>query len=276
MQGLKIININSLWGALLQSTNLKGFYFNLKKMKKNKLGFTWWAKDWASSEAVFELTLAERGLYRELIDLAMLNDNKVQLKINSFARKFNSNAGDVATIIKVLQNLKLLEIKDNEIFIPSCEPRLNLCRGGAKGGKVTQQSKPTSKPIDKPIDKPIAKPISKPVQPKQPAFKKNLVMESLVPFWNNPQFQEVWIDFEKVRAKKKAATSERAYKKLAKSLIEFCNGSLDDAIKVVSNSADSGWSDLYALKENRATKQTKQSNFNKNIEANKTRSWNQN
>jgi len=244
--------------------------------EKKKLGFTWWAKDWAASEAVFELTLAERGLYRELIDLAMLNDNKVQLKINSFARKFNANAGDVATIIKILENLQLIQVSDGMLFIPSCEPRLKLSRGGRAGGKATQSKKQAVKPIVKPTPKPIAKPISKPAQPKQPAFKKNLVMETLVPFWNNPQFQEAWIDFEKVRAKKKAATSERAYKKLAKSLIEYCNGSLDDAIKVVSNSADSGWSDLYALKENRAAKQPKESNFKKNVDANKTRSWNQN
>jgi hypothetical protein len=46
----------------------------------SKLGYTWYPKDWGNSDSVFELSLCERGLYREFIDFAMLNDNKTELK----------------------------------------------------------------------------------------------------------------------------------------------------------------------------------------------------
>ena len=55
----------------------------------SKLGYTWYPKDWNNSEAVFELTLQQRGLYRELIDLAMLNDNKIIIKSSVWVRKWN-------------------------------------------------------------------------------------------------------------------------------------------------------------------------------------------
>ena len=125
-----------------------------------KLGYTWYPKDWNNSEAVFELTLQQRGLYRELIDLAMMNDNKTIVKSSVWCRKWDISYDDLWEILETLKDLSLIEIPDNsledprwKLFIPSCEPRLNLVRGGRKGGK----NKPTPKPIVKPTPKPIAK-----------------------------------------------------------------------------------------------------------------------
>jgi hypothetical protein len=119
-----------------------------------KLGYTWYPKDWNNSEAVFELTLQQRGLYRELIDLAMLNDNKIKYNPIVWARKFASTEDEIELILVRLGELELIVDKDHTfLFIPSCEPRLNLVRGGRKGG----ENKPTPKPIVKPTPKPIAK-----------------------------------------------------------------------------------------------------------------------
>jgi hypothetical protein len=122
-----------------------------------KLGYTWYPKDWNTSEAVFELTLQQRGLYRELIDLAMLNDNKTVIKSNTWVRKWNIPHNDLWEILEILEELFLIKIGDNlldrTLFIPSCEPRLCLARGGKKGGK----SKPNPKPTLKPTLKPMAK-----------------------------------------------------------------------------------------------------------------------
>jgi len=119
-----------------------------------KLGYTWYPKDWGNSDSVFELTLIERGLYRELIDMAMLNDNKTILSLKLWARKFGSSEDEITGILITLENLKLIEIKGDILFIPSCESRLNLVRGGSNGGK---KSKPTPKPDSKPISKPTPK-----------------------------------------------------------------------------------------------------------------------
>lgn len=125
-----------------------------------KLGYTWYPKDWGNSESVFELNLTERGLYRELIDLSMLNDNKTEIKLDVWVRKFAIDLDSLKSILEKLLKLNLIEYKKDILFIPSCESRLKLVRGGSKGGK---NSKPIVKPIAKPfeslienIDKPIA------------------------------------------------------------------------------------------------------------------------
>jgi hypothetical protein len=120
-----------------------------------KLGYTWYPKDWGNSESVFELDLSERGLYRELIDLAMLNDNKVEVKKDVWQRKFAVSNIDLEAILLKLIRLNLIEINDNLLIIPSCESRLQLVRGGREGGK---NSKPISKPTSKPTHKPTHKP----------------------------------------------------------------------------------------------------------------------
>jgi len=135
-----------------------------------KLGYTWYPKDWGNSESVFELNLSERGLYRELIDLAMLNDNKTEIKLEVWSRKFAIDVDGLKSILGKLSILNLIKIEGDNLFIPSCESRLNLVRGGSNGGK---KSKPTVKPISKPfesldekIEKPIANQIEKEIESK--------------------------------------------------------------------------------------------------------------
>jgi hypothetical protein len=119
-----------------------------------KLGYTWYPKDWNNSDSVFELNLSQRGLYRELIDMAMLNDNKIEVNYTIWSRRWAIELNDLHLLLDDLIRLNLIQINDKFIFIPSCESRLNLVRGGSKGGS---KSKPTSKPLVKPTLKPIAK-----------------------------------------------------------------------------------------------------------------------
>lgn len=144
-----------------------------------KLGYTWYPKDWGNSDSVFELTLIERGLYRELIDMAMLNDNKTVLSLKLWARKFGSSEDEIEGILITLENLKLIEIKGDILFIPSCESRLNLVRGGSNGGKKS-----------KPIPKPYSKPMSKPT-PKQRETKRENKIESKCLFKDSELFDKV-------------------------------------------------------------------------------------
>lgn len=116
-----------------------------------KLGYTWYPKDWGNSESVFELSLSERGLYRELIDLAMMNDNKTEIKLDTWSRKFSVSVDELKSLLGKLSILNLIEIKGEKLFIPSCESRLKMVRGGSKGGK----NKPTIKGSVKPIVKPL-------------------------------------------------------------------------------------------------------------------------
>ena len=131
-----------------------------------KLGYTWYPKDWGSSESVFELSLSERGLYREFIDLAMLNDNRTEIKKDVWIRKFCVSKEDLEFILCKLISLNLIEFRDNILFIPSCESRLKLVRGGSNGGKKSKPPvKPTAKP-SKSLNENKAKPTTNQIETK--------------------------------------------------------------------------------------------------------------
>jgi hypothetical protein len=118
-----------------------------------KLGYTWYPKDWGNSEKVFELNLSERGLYRELIDLAMMNDNKTEIKLDVWCRKFAINIDDLKSILGKLSILELIKIDAVNLFIPSCESRLNLVRGGKKGSPTETSLNNLLKGASKPLPK---------------------------------------------------------------------------------------------------------------------------
>ena len=127
-----------------------------------KLGYTWYPKDWGNSDSVFELSLSERGLYREFIDFAMLNDNKTELKKDVWVRKFSVSMNELNLILDKLLQLNLIEINENILFIPSCENRLNLSRGGKKGKPTKETILNLKHQNKKPISEPISEPMSEP------------------------------------------------------------------------------------------------------------------
>ena len=106
--------------------------------KKDIFNYTWYPYDWMSSEKVFDLTLVQRGLYRELIDLCMTEDNKVKINFNGWARKYNSSVEEIVCILPILEELDLIIVEDDYLSIPSCENRLNKIttarENGSKGG----------------------------------------------------------------------------------------------------------------------------------------------
>lgn len=119
-----------------------------------KLGYTWYPKDWNNSDSVFELNLSQRGLYRELIDIAMLTDNKIEINYSIWSRRWGVNLDELNNLLSELIRLKLIEKRDEFIFIPSCESRLLLVRSGREGGKISKHplkgiSKGTQKGISK-------------------------------------------------------------------------------------------------------------------------------
>jgi len=116
-----------------------------------KLGYTWYPKDWGNSESVFELNLSERGLYRELIDLAMLNDNQTEIKKDVWSRKFGVLLPELELILSKLEKLGLIIYRKNIVFIPSCESRLVFMRTGSVGGKNKGNGKGNSKGLVKGI-----------------------------------------------------------------------------------------------------------------------------
>ena len=89
-------------------------------------------------------------------------------------------------------DLKLLDKKDNFLFIPSCEKRLNLVRGGKVGG---EKSKPTPKPTPKPNMKPTPKQKKLKVKEKKDIKDKFFFSESEI--FDKNKFAEIFKDWTK-------------------------------------------------------------------------------
>lgn len=179
-----------------------------------KLGYTWYPKDWGNSESVFELSLSERGLYRELIDLAMLNDNDTEMKLDTWIRKFSVSIEEITVILERLTELNLIEIEGEKLFIPSCESRLKLVRGGSNGGKKSKPAtKPNSKPTTKPFEslsennkKPTTKQIEKKEKGKEIESKINLIDIYFEDFKNSSYLEDI--------CKRQKVTKEQVLNKL--------------------------------------------------------------
>lgn len=165
-----------------------------------KLGYTWYPKDWNNSEKVFELTLVERGLYRELIDMAMLNDNKTVINDKVWARKFGSSIEEIEGILITLVDIKLIEVVGGTVFIPSCESRLSLVRAGAKGGS---KSKPTPKPIES-LDGSLLEALPEAyTEPKEKKRKETKVKEEVQTYEQRKDAFIKWFNDSKLKYKGK-------------------------------------------------------------------------
>ena len=183
-----------------------------------KLGYTWYPKDWGNSEKVFELTLLERGLYRELIDMAMLNDNKTEVNVKTWARKFGSSIDEIEVILITLNELDLIQLDKEFLFIPSCEPRLNLVRGGRNGGKKSKPTESSIKNLTESLSEASTETSSKPnIKETKKKRKENKIetnnkpfnfYDSLIDLGADKQLVNDWL---KVRKEKRAINSQTAY-----------------------------------------------------------------
>ena len=116
-----------------------------------KLGYTWYPNDWRTDEKVFNMSLELRGFYREFIDFAYQNDNNFAKNQKYWCRMLGINKRKFDTLFDLLLSVDLIMEKDGKYYIPSVEPRIQLIRGGRKGGKI---SKGPLMPIGKPDSKP--------------------------------------------------------------------------------------------------------------------------
>jgi hypothetical protein len=145
-------------------------------MKKKVLQYTWYPKDWQSSDLVYTLLPLDRCTYRELIDLAMEHDNQIPDNRSVWWKKWNyTNQDELSNSIDLLVKAGAVLVKNGLISVPSCEHRLNMVfknrKNGTLGGrpkkeeeepknnpKETQtetQKKPKNNPTETQEERPI-------------------------------------------------------------------------------------------------------------------------
>lgn len=100
----------------------------------DKLGYTFYPKDFISDPEVMMMTPSQRGIYRDLIDLAYMNDNKLKYNLTQLSKYCNASEEEISEIL----NLKGLK-EDNFWTIPSCDKRITKIlanrENGSKGGR---------------------------------------------------------------------------------------------------------------------------------------------
>jgi hypothetical protein len=104
--------------------------------------------------------------------MAMLSDNKTTYNAKIWARKFGSTEDEIEGILITLENLKLIELKGDILFIPSCESRLNLVRGGKKSKPTTEAISNLNNQNKEPISEGLSEPISEQIETKKKLKEK--------------------------------------------------------------------------------------------------------
>lgn len=134
------------------------------------LGYTWYPKDFISDPDVMMMSSSERGVFRDLIDLAYMNDNKIYYSIDKLIKYCNS---DEETILSVL-GIKGKKINDYWT-IPSCSKRIDLIKKNKSNGKRGgRPKKPKNNPDNNPKQNPNYNPDN---NPKETQSKRQIEIE---------------------------------------------------------------------------------------------------
>jgi len=193
----------------------------------NRLGYTWYPKDFISDPDVMMMSSSQRGVYRDLIDLAYMNDNKIKYNLMQLSKYCNSTEEEISEVL----SLKGKKIGDFW-SIPSCDKRIAKSQAnrenGSKGGRPTKpKENPTNNPTEtqtitqtEPNSKGKEKEKEKENlnnninEKKEKAFNFRL---SLIELGVNEKIVEDWI---KVRKTKNATNTETAFNKIKSQILK--------------------------------------------------------
>ena len=103
-----------------------------------RLGYTFYPKDFSSDPEVMMMTPSERGIYRDLIDLAYLNNNAIKYSFVQLAKYTNSTEQEVEEVL-----LKKGKKVGNNWTIPSCNKRIAKAMANRENGKRGGRPKKT-------------------------------------------------------------------------------------------------------------------------------------
>jgi uncharacterized protein YdaU (DUF1376 family) len=113
-----------------------------------RLGYTFYPKDFISDPDVMMMSSSQRGVYRDLIDLAYMNDNKIKYNLIQLSKYCNATEEEISNV---------LTIKGEKVgdfwTIPSCDKRIAKAQvnreNGSKGGRP---KKPKQNPTNNPTE----------------------------------------------------------------------------------------------------------------------------
>jgi uncharacterized protein YdaU (DUF1376 family) len=212
----------------------------------NRLGYTWYPKDFISDPDVMMMSSSQRGVYRDLIDLAYMNDNKIKYNLMQLSKYCNASEQEISEVL-ALKGEKIGEFW----AIPSCDKRIAKSQANREnGGKGGRPKKPKQNPTNNPTEtqtitqtEPNSKGKEKEKEKeninlnkteeeyKPPTPQKGGSFNFLSELLNLGVEQRVAEDWMKVRRTKKATNTETAFNKI-KSQMEKSGKVANECIQI--------------------------------------------
>jgi uncharacterized protein YdaU (DUF1376 family) len=221
----------------------------------DKLGYTFYPKDYISDPDVMMMTPAERGVYRDLIDLAYMHNNQIKYNLFQLSRYCNCSEKEVQDVLD-LKGKKVGEFWT----IPSCEKRIAKAKVNREnGGKGGRPPKPKDNPTDNPTDNPKQTQTERQREREREReseiesevknkTKENNIptsgfdfLDSLIQLGVDKQVATDWI---KVRAKHKASNTQTAFKNIAAEIEKSgrdANWCITKAVEKSWRGFEAGW-----------------------------------
>ncbi len=177
--------------------------------------------------------------------------------LEEIALDIDESIDNVRITFQFLEKCNLIESKVDQMFLPEVVENIGSETSSAQrvrrfrevrakkalhcNGDVTKSNNlVTSSNVE--LEKEIELKIKKETKKEKYNPQRDLL------FFDDSDFKEVWKDYISVRTKKKAVNSDRAIRSVVCKLKVYSNNNKNNAIEVLENSINGGWSDIYEPK----------------------------
>ena len=206
------------------------------------LSYKWFPQNYISDPRVLMMTCCERGVYRDLIDLAYMENNQIKFTVIELAKY--CNAPD-----EIVDKVLAMKGEHTGEFwrIPSVQSRIDAINkyreNGSKGGRPKNQTE--TKPLTKPETHKDKDKVKSKVKSK---IKPKTAREIIHP-WQHPDFPKHWEMYLEYRKREhgfefKTELSEQA---ALNKLAELSDGHLRVAVKIINQTFANGWKGFFKL-----------------------------
>jgi hypothetical protein len=174
------------------------------------------------------------------------SDGFLTINFQLFCQKLHKSSTKVEQLFNFFQEKEKIFYSVHFGLLRFKVPKFNSL---ASNWTKRKSALPTEVPTEVPTEAPTAIEVEVEIK-KEKNIKKRYNPGDDCSFFKDPEFKDAWKSYQVTRHKKKCSDSERAIKAVVKKLIKLSGNDKGKAIRILDQSANSGWSDLYELKTN--------------------------
>lgn len=216
-----------------------------------KLGFTFYPKDWWASDSYFELEPKEKYIYLECLFLMYMNDGYMCYSKEQIEKRFSVKLSEdefnriVGRFIKDEKGYTSLTV--NKRMSKAISSRENGKLGGRPKKDESLSEEEPKKPNEKTQNNPPSE-IEKKEKGKRIEKKEELDVISNFPFTDDFRSSwDSWKDYKK-REFKFTYKSRQSEEAALNHLKKLCSGNIEIALEIINQSMANGWQGFFELK----------------------------